>query len=71
VTEGSTEAFAVFYVRHIRPLLGFFMCRTGDPEIAADLASETFAAAFAGATTYRVRGAESMLPGFRGMPEPR
>jgi RNA polymerase sigma factor (sigma-70 family) len=53
VAEGSAEAFAVFYGRHIRSLLGFFMWRTGEPEIAADLASETFAAAFAGAKTYR------------------
>src|SRR5262249_44907347 len=39
------EAFGVFYDRHVRSLLGYFARRTGDPEIAADLAAETFASA--------------------------
>src|SRR3954469_2972328 len=39
------EAFAAFYRRHERLLLGFFMRRTGEPELAADLTAETFAAA--------------------------
>lgn len=46
--RGATVAFGAFYGRHVRPLLAFFMWRTGDPEVAANLASETFAAAFAG-----------------------
>src|SRR5829696_10143607 len=41
------EAFAAFYRRHARPLAGFFMRRTGDAELAADLTAETFAAALA------------------------
>ncbi len=44
---GDEEAFAVFYRRHARPLAGFFMRRTGDAELAADLTAETFAAALA------------------------
>jgi RNA polymerase sigma factor (sigma-70 family) len=42
------EAFAIFYRRHVRPLLGFFMRRTRDAELAADLCAETFAAALDG-----------------------
>lgn len=44
----SREAFGRFYRRHERLVLGFFMRRTGDPELAADLAAETFAALLAG-----------------------
>jgi RNA polymerase sigma factor (sigma-70 family) len=39
------EAFGVFYDRHVRTLLGYFARRTGNPEVAADLAAETFASA--------------------------
>jgi RNA polymerase sigma-70 factor (ECF subfamily) len=42
--DGDSPAFATFYRRHIRSLLGFLMWRTGDAEVAADLAAETFAA---------------------------
>jgi RNA polymerase sigma-70 factor (ECF subfamily) len=45
LTPRRPEAFAVFYRRHERMLLGFFMRRTGEPELAADLVAETFAAA--------------------------
>lgn len=34
-------------------MLGFFARRTGDPELAADLTSETFAAALAGRRRYQ------------------
>ena len=44
---GDEEAFAAFYRRYARPLAGFFMRRTGDGELAADLTAETFAAALA------------------------
>lgn len=44
-TRDRPEAFAVFYRRHERMVLGFFMRRTGTPELAADLAAETFATA--------------------------
>jgi RNA polymerase sigma-70 factor (ECF subfamily) len=40
------EAFGVLYDRHIRAVLAFLARRTGSPEDAADLAAETFAAAF-------------------------
>jgi RNA polymerase sigma factor (sigma-70 family) len=45
LTPRRPEAFAVFYQRHERALLGYLVRRTGDPELAADLSAETFAAA--------------------------
>ncbi len=44
-TPSSGEAFAAFYRRFERRLLGFFVRATGRPELAADLAAETFACA--------------------------
>jgi RNA polymerase sigma factor (sigma-70 family) len=39
------DAFAALYRRYERPLLGYLLRRTRAPEVAADLAAETFAAA--------------------------
>ncbi|MDA0184171.1 RNA polymerase sigma factor [Solirubrobacter phytolaccae] len=39
------SAFAVFYERHRRAVLAYFQRRTRTPELAADLAAETFAQA--------------------------
>jgi len=50
---GDPAAFERFYVRHAETLLGFFARRTRDPELAADLTAETFAAALAGRRRYR------------------
>jgi len=47
------EDFAVFYRRHVRPLLAYHYRRTGDAELAADLTAETFAAALDGAHRFR------------------
>ena len=44
-TAADAEAFAVFYRRHLRSVLAYLVHRTGRPELAADLAAETFAAA--------------------------
>jgi RNA polymerase sigma factor (sigma-70 family) len=49
----DADAFAVFYRRHVRPLLAYFYRRTGDAELAADLTAETFAAALDGAHRFR------------------
>ena len=46
-TRLEPEAFAVFYRRHVGPLLAYFARRTRDAELAADLTAETFAAALA------------------------
>jgi RNA polymerase sigma-70 factor (ECF subfamily) len=49
----SRRAFAAFYGRYERAIVGYFMRRTRDPELAADLTAEVFAAAFAAADRYR------------------
>jgi RNA polymerase sigma factor (sigma-70 family) len=51
------EDFGVFYDRHIRALLGYFMRRTRDPDVAADLAAETFASALGARRRFRPGGA--------------
>jgi RNA polymerase sigma factor (sigma-70 family) len=45
VAAGGAEGFTAFYRRHVRGLLGHLMRLTGDPDLAADLMAETFAAA--------------------------
>lgn len=50
---GDRDAFTGFYRRYERPVLGFFSRRVGDAQLAADLCAETFAAALAGAGSYR------------------
>jgi RNA polymerase sigma factor (sigma-70 family) len=47
LTEAAIDdaAFATFYERWERPILGYFRRRTGDAELAADLTAEVFAAA--------------------------
>ena len=47
------DAFGVFYQRYERLLLMFMLRRTGDPELAADLTAEVFAAALRAAGRYR------------------
>src|SRR4051812_37044449 len=49
----DAASFELFYCRHVDPLLGFFVRRTRDPELAADLTAETFAAALASRRRYR------------------
>ena len=49
----DTRSFELFYRRYFDPLLGFFARRTRDPELAADLTAETFAAALAARRRYR------------------
>jgi RNA polymerase sigma factor (sigma-70 family) len=51
--RSQPEAFGVFYRRYERPVFAYFMRRTGDAELAADLAAETFAAALLSARRYR------------------
>src|SRR6187551_463772 len=49
----DAASFELFYCRHVDALLGFFARRTRDPELAADLTAETFAAALAARRRYR------------------
>lgn len=51
-TAHEPEAFAVFYRRHVRALLGYLLARTRRPELAADLCAETFASALESARDY-------------------
>jgi RNA polymerase sigma-70 factor, ECF subfamily len=49
------EAFGVFYRRHVSGLLGYFVRRTRQAELAADLTAETFAAALDGLRRFDAR----------------
>ena len=57
-TGSDPEAFAGFYDRYETSLVGYFVRRTGDPEVAADLTAEVFAAALAAAPRYRPAGSD-------------
>jgi RNA polymerase sigma factor (sigma-70 family) len=48
-------AFGAFYRRHEDRMLSYFLARVGDPEVAADLTAETFAAALVSAHRFRPR----------------
>ncbi|MDA0179885.1 sigma-70 family RNA polymerase sigma factor [Solirubrobacter phytolaccae] len=52
-TPADPAAFGVFYRRHEASVLGYFMRRVRNAELAADLAAETFAAALLGVGDYR------------------
>ena len=56
LTPSRPAAFAVFYRRHERAILAYLRQRTGDAELAADLAAETFAAALVGAARFKPGG---------------
>jgi RNA polymerase sigma-70 factor (ECF subfamily) len=49
----DAEEFGVFYRRRVDAVLAFFLRRTGDRELAADLTAETFAAALCALPRYR------------------
>jgi RNA polymerase sigma factor (sigma-70 family) len=51
--SGDADAFMEFYRRHLAAVLAFFLRRTGDPELTADLTAEVFAAALPAAARYR------------------
>ena len=54
-TRRHPEAFGVFYSRHEERVVRYFLARTGEAEVAADLAAETFAAALSSAHRFRRR----------------
>jgi RNA polymerase sigma-70 factor, ECF subfamily len=51
--RGDVDAFASLYRRHLARVVGYLLHTTGDPEVAADLAAEVFAAALASCGRYR------------------
>jgi len=61
----DNRASSAFYRRHLRAVLAWLMRRTGDPELAADLTAEVFAAAMLSAGRYQPRhaSAEAWLTG--------
>ena len=52
-TPAEPAAFGVFYARHESVVLLFFLRRTQNAELAADLTAETFAAALVSAERFR------------------
>ena len=53
LASAGRDSFATFYDRHARAILEYFARRTHDPEAAADLTAETFAAAIVGRRRFR------------------
>jgi RNA polymerase sigma-70 factor (ECF subfamily) len=53
LTATDAASFEQFYRRHFESILAFFARRTRDPELAADLTAETFAAALLARRRYR------------------
>lgn len=52
-TPADASAFAAFYDRYEVPIVAYFARRVKDPELAADLTAEVFAAALIAASRYR------------------
>jgi RNA polymerase sigma factor (sigma-70 family) len=59
--SGDLEDFGRFYDRYVSALLAFFQRRVRDPEVAADLTAETFAAAMASRKRYEARSATAAV----------
>jgi RNA polymerase sigma factor (sigma-70 family) len=56
---GDAASFGAFYRRHVGWVLGFLARRTRDPELAADLCAETFAAALLARERYTPRDGDA------------
>ena len=54
--DRDREAFSIIYLRYEAIVAGYLVRRTRDPELAADLTAETFAAAILGARGFRDEG---------------
>jgi RNA polymerase sigma-70 factor (ECF subfamily) len=52
VAACDERSFSVFYRRHLATVVGWCVSRTGDPELAADLTAEVFAAVLVSAARY-------------------
>jgi DNA-directed RNA polymerase specialized sigma24 family protein len=55
--SGDLEDFGRFNDRYVKALLAFFQRRVRDPEVAADLTAETFAAAMVSRGRYQAQTA--------------
>ena len=56
LATGDDEAFGVLYGRHLPAVLAFLRARVPEPELAFDLAAETFAVLALDAATFRDEG---------------
>lgn len=56
IADGDDAAFSTFYRRHLDGVVAFFRRRVPTPELAFDLAAETFAAVVTGAASYSADG---------------
>src|SRR5215211_4221133 len=56
LASGGADEFALFYRRHVEAVLRFHARSTRNPEVAADLAAETFAAALEARTRFTPGG---------------
>jgi len=61
IAARNGSAFSVFYRRHLAEVLAYLVRETSDPEQAADLAAEVFAAVLLAAPRYESQG-YSALP---------
>jgi RNA polymerase sigma-70 factor, ECF subfamily len=59
IAAQDAGAFATFYRRHVPTVLAYLMRETRDPEAAADLAAEVFAAVLLAAGRYSEQGASA------------
>jgi RNA polymerase sigma-70 factor (ECF subfamily) len=59
--HAELENFGSFYDAYVKSLLAFFQRRVRDPEAAADLTAETFAAALVGRPRFRGDSAAAWL----------
>jgi RNA polymerase sigma factor (sigma-70 family) len=56
LSRARADAFGELYDRHAEALLRFFVGRTFDPDVAAELTAETFAQAFVSRHRFRPQG---------------
>ncbi len=52
-TDQNSEAFGLFYDRHVRAILALRLALTGSPDTAADVTAETFARAYLARKQFR------------------
>lgn len=57
LTAGGPDGFALFYRRHVESILRYCARSTRDPEVAADLTAEAFAAALEAKRRFKPGGA--------------
>ena len=66
ISQRDGTAFTVLYRRHLPVVLRYLMRETRDPEVAADLAAEVFAAVMLAASRYRAQS-ETAIPWIIGI----